>query len=445
MSIRTARTGITAAFFLSVSTGAALATPITIGDPYLQWFNLGPNNLSFGNGEFVRYGATNVTPNGPSGGTTGTATTTNSKTGGTINLSNMVGTTSAAVPNFFEGRLRLCSAPCGINANNNPANLTNPFTMTFHNGVDTAQASLSLAGQGIIPFVQSVTLSGTPQTPVFSWTPPPGTNVQGYRINIYQNSLETFNGAGQVVNTGQVISRNLGPGITSYTVQASDFTHGVALSTNTQYTIEISALQTRDGSTVALNNGNVSAISRVYSNFQILPQGSGPVILPTTTVQNGQVTYGFNVAVAPGVTYNIDPEIATGYIYKIGAGNPNFATVSLPNIGNPGPYSLYLWNGSSWVFNTLLAANTVFDFGALGVSQFEVLGIDPSLGLDPNNPVAFVTALTFTGQGSFTGTMTPITITTGVPEPSTWAMMILGFAGVGYMAYRRRGQRIMAG
>ena len=97
------------------------------------------------------------------------------------------------------------------------------------------------------------------------------------------------------------------------------------------------------------------------------------------------------------------------------------------------------------MFNTLLAANTVFDFGALGVSQFEVLGIDPSLGLDPNNPVAFVTALTFTGQGSFTGTMTPITITIGVPEPSTWAMMILGFAGVGYMAYRRRGQRIVAG
>jgi hypothetical protein len=27
-----------------------------------------------------------------------------------------------------------------------------------------------------------------------------------------------------------------------------------------------------------------------------------------------------------------------------------------------------------------------------------------------------------------------------VPEPSTWAMMILGFAGVGFMAYRRRAQ-----
>jgi PEP-CTERM motif len=27
-----------------------------------------------------------------------------------------------------------------------------------------------------------------------------------------------------------------------------------------------------------------------------------------------------------------------------------------------------------------------------------------------------------------------------VPEPSTWAMMILGFAGVGFLAYRRREQ-----
>jgi hypothetical protein len=31
----------------------------------------------------------------------------------------------------------------------------------------------------------------------------------------------------------------------------------------------------------------------------------------------------------------------------------------------------------------------------------------------------------------------------GVPEPSTWAMMILGFAGVGFMAYRRRNKSEM--
>ena len=31
-------------------------------------------------------------------------------------------------------------------------------------------------------------------------------------------------------------------------------------------------------------------------------------------------------------------------------------------------------------------------------------------------------------------------VTAAVPEPSTWAMMILGFVGVGFLAYRRRGQ-----
>jgi hypothetical protein len=29
-------------------------------------------------------------------------------------------------------------------------------------------------------------------------------------------------------------------------------------------------------------------------------------------------------------------------------------------------------------------------------------------------------------------------LVTGVPEPATWAMMILGFAGIGFMAYRRK-------
>lgn len=31
-----------------------------------------------------------------------------------------------------------------------------------------------------------------------------------------------------------------------------------------------------------------------------------------------------------------------------------------------------------------------------------------------------------------------VSLTTAIPEPSTWAMMILGFAGLGFSAYRRR-------
>jgi hypothetical protein len=38
----------------------------------------------------------------------------------------------------------------------------------------------------------------------------------------------------------------------------------------------------------------------------------------------------------------------------------------------------------------------------------------------------------------FAFTASPDQQITPVPEPSTWAMMILGFAGVGFMAYRRK-------
>jgi hypothetical protein len=42
-------------------------------------------------------------------------------------------------------------------------------------------------------------------------------------------------------------------------------------------------------------------------------------------------------------------------------------------------------------------------------------------------------------QGLVTGFNEQVT---AVPEPSTWAMMILGFANVGFMAYRRRNQTV---
>jgi hypothetical protein len=37
-------------------------------------------------------------------------------------------------------------------------------------------------------------------------------------------------------------------------------------------------------------------------------------------------------------------------------------------------------------------------------------------------------------------TTNPLNIAVAVPESSTWAMLILGFAGIGFMAYRRRNQ-----
>ena len=97
------------------------------------------------------------------------------------------------------------------------------------------------------------------------------------------------------------------------------------------------------------------------------------------------------------------------------------------------PYELLIWNGSKFVFDTYLDPNSLFDFALGGVSEFEVLGIDPNANLDLLNGNAFITTVTFTGSGTFTGTMTAV-----VPEPSTWALMALGFAGLGFASWRRQ-------
>jgi hypothetical protein len=63
-----------------------------------------------------------------------------------------------------------------------------------------------------------------------------------------------------------------------------------------------------------------------------------------------------------------------------------------------------------------------------------------------NSPVGPVTNVEFgfgTGTFRLDGTAppgTPDLFSSSVPEPSTWAMMMLGFAGVGFMAYRRKRQ-----
>ena len=63
-------------------------------------------------------------------------------------------------------------------------------------------------------------------------------------------------------------------------------------------------------------------------------------------------------------------------------------------------------------------------------------GIEVAAALDPHDVTAFVTGLTFTADGRFTGTQTPNVTVSAVPEPETAALVLMGLILVRVM--RRR-------
>lgn len=175
--------------------------------------------------------------------------------------------------------------------------------------------------------------------------------------------------------------------------------------------------------TMAVRNGGTS-------------DGSSPdaPLLPTIVTEDGY-QFDFNVQLNQQVF--IDPVVAVGYEYQVQSG-PNIRTVLLPTLaGDTDGYQIYSLDDG------LLASvgpGGFFDFGPDGVRGFRVLGIDA--GLNPDDPLAFVTGLTFAGEGPVRMTQNPITLDTdpaGVPEPS--ALMLMFAGALAAVHARRRAKR----
>jgi hypothetical protein len=152
-------------------------------------------------------------------------------------------------------------------------------------------------------------------------------------------------------------------------------------------------------------------------------------------------------AQASTVTYNLvltsthGPESGTGFFTVT---TPALNTSPFDTVANGGLIAMSFTLSNGLNFTLANATSAGVGFNNTGFNTPEVLNTIGYTGQLSN----FVFQLS---TGGFTysfsdsansalnsnGTMTA-TIAAAVPEPATWAMMILGFAGVGFMAYRRK-------
>ncbi len=160
----------------------------------------------------------------------------------------------------------------------------------------------------------------------------------------------------------------------------------------------------------------------VFSNVFVLTQafstsvGEAPSnpLLPDSVGPQNQMAFSVEIpSGGPGIDFPLyfDPPAVNGYSYSVVTGDPNFASVvvpeALPVTGDDqfrvlfGAFDLPLVAGNELFFTDLVAE---------GVSDFQIVDIDPNEGLDPADPLAFVTGITFLGSGPVTMEMTAIAL-----------------------------------
>jgi len=155
--------------------------------------------------------------------------------------------------------------------------------------------------------------------------------------------------------------------------------------------------------------------------------------------------------VTEGATIWIDPPVSVGFTYE--ANNAEFALITAPSlltVNDPDGFEIVI-NGMTYSILAGQSFDIVAETGG-SVTSFVLQGIDPSLMLDPDNPLAFPLGVSLVNiSGSVTVDMTPITEDIGgggggggmtpVPVPAAGMLYLLGLAGLGGFARIRSKSR----
>jgi hypothetical protein len=402
-------------------TSAVGADPIAIGTPMqiLAFREIrSANSIGAAPGDFIKLGLLNVTPNpwAGLGGEDTRVTATHPALGTTVNFPFVFSPASPGEFSRSDLRFSVWGAASRMLTVANPGSSNSPITVW---------TPAILRTDGTVPgtqeFVRDMSISGTGTNVTFEFHPPPGSPHNSVGIRIYDRQRLTPAGFPTVIH----IAPSLPASTTTYTPPEILNAAGDRLQQQGQYTVSIQLQE--EGRTGGFN----PLLSRSVSFFDFSPLGAGaPPSAYLPIVSPGPV-YNFSVTVQQGQTVFIDPAVAVGYEYAIGAGDPNFESVQLPAVGD-GLFNLEVLNGTAWEARGVVAAGVAYYFGGAGVSRFRVTGIETSARLDPADTTAFVTGLTFVANGRFTGTMKPIVVE--VPDDSTPPVItptITGPAGSG--------------
>lgn len=423
-----------------LSTGQTQAETIQVLNPESPWQlsysinDVGQNSVGRRKGINLGLGIENVIPSAYDDGTniptTGTATQ-----------------AGVEIPFSFTGNTLLPnSMGAGIPYTEATKHLTGVWKVKLQNGPDTLEFDMpsicdssadSNCGYALLPNratdVKISTSTGV-TTPTFTW------KTEGV-VDRLSVSVYDLN---KVLDNGQA-DRLKSYGLDN-TVRSFTFPDGV-LKEGGKYAFRVDTRRVRDSSENYFGNSmEGSALAQTIS-FYDFTTGTLPDVpdlwLPVdiTTNPDGNPVFNFdNAVVAEDVQY-YDPVVAIGYDYLTGESDPNFASFILPEIGDS-LFDVFLFDGSDWKFEAQVAAADEYFFGGLGVNRFRILGIETTAGLDPNNPTAFATGLSFVSEGRFTGSMTPISQEVAAVPLSSSGPMLLG--GFGLLAWLRRRKRAIA-
>ena len=96
-------------------------------------------------------------------------------------------------------------------------------------------------------------------------------------------------------------------------------------------------------------------------------------------------------------------------------------------------FEVFVGDGSGGTYTATAFNSSNVQIGSTTISLAGGVYGDLSLALSG------ISYVVFGGPGVFVADDLSFTAVAAVPEPSTWAMMILGFCGLGFLAYRKKG------